>query len=230
MNQIDSLTPDPRWFDAPRERTPQFFCIYAQVSMALQEALRETVPPALFADLDEFKNQRGAYAMLAYASSRPYRPKSRTDFTYDLTNATAMMTFYRFSKRKLTAGLAEAHASLMAAGQEELAQHYEPRNIKFILKAVKKRKRFRKPLHRLLIAEGKLVNELTAFSGLHECSVREQQKEAMMILRRWRLTFRHLCFGSDLSRLAEPLFEVATKAYVEASRMEQPETLLDLAA
>lgn len=235
MNDSDSLIPDPRWFQAPNERTPRFFLTYSQVSIAVQEALREMAPAEFFADLSQFKNERAAYAMLAYAASRPFRPKSRTDFTYDVTNATAMMTFYRFSRRKLIAGLGEAHARLVAAGHDDLAQLYDPWDLKYMLKAVKK-KRSRKPLHRLLLAEGKLVNELTGFSGLDAYSPKEQKKETGMIVKRWRSTLRNLCLGIDLSSLAAPLFEVATNAYLNVNQPEsvsEPELwdeLLDLAA
>lgn len=235
MTYIDSFIPDPRWYDAPHERTPDFFRTYAQVSIALQEALRQLAPATFLADVSHFEKQQASYVMLAYAASRPFRPKSRTDFCYDVTNASAMRTFYRFSRRKLNASLVEAQARLLACGQDELAPLYDPREIRYILPALK-RKRLRRPLHRLLLAEGKLLNELTAFGGLDECSPKKRRKQAALIWKRWRSILQHACLAIDLSCLARPLFEAATRAYLNAreqAALSEPDSvdhLLDLAA
>ena len=214
MKKVEPFSPDPRWFEAPRERTPQFFITYAKVSVALQLALRRLVLQHFFVDLNRYKNQRSAYTLLAYASSRRFRPLSRTDFTYDVTNATVMATFFRMSRRKLIAALTEAQRQLLAAGQTEVAKMYDPHDVRRILKIVKKQKRFRKPLHRLLIAEGKLLNELMGFSGLQDHSPKERLRAASLIMKEWRSILTHLCLGSDLSGLAPELFEAATAAYL----------------
>ncbi len=214
MKKIEPFSPDPRWFEAPRERTPQFFTTYAKVSVALQQALRQLAVRHFFVDLSRYRNERSAYTLLAYASSRRFRPLSRTDFTYDVTNATVMTTFFRMSRRKMIAALTEAQTLLLAAGETELAKLYDPDDVRHILKIVKKQKRFRKPLHRLLIAEGKLLNELTGFSGLQDASPKERLRAGSLIMKKWRLILSHLCLGSDLSGLAPELFEAATNAYV----------------
>src|SRR5947209_18446983 len=139
----DTLVPDPRWYAAPNERRPQFFLIYSKVSVALQLALRELAPAELFTDLTRYEDLRLGYAMLVYAASRPFRPKTRTEFTYDVLNPSVMTTFFRLSRPKLMAGLAAAQAKLHAAGLDEIARHYDPREVKYIVRAARKQKRFR---------------------------------------------------------------------------------------
>ena len=220
MKTAEPIIPDPRWFEAPRERSPQFFITYAKVSLALQRALRQLALRDYFSDIGRYRNENSALALLAYASSRPFRPTTRTDFAYDVTNPSAMARFYNISKKKLIAALGETQARLLAAGEPELAKIYDPREVGQVLKLVKKQKRFRKPLHRLLIAEGKLLNELTGFSGLENATPRERLKQGAAITKQWRAILSHLCLGSDMSALAPELFAVATDAYLAANTTE----------
>ncbi len=224
MKTVEPFTPDPRWFEAPRERTPQFLTTYAKVSIGLQRALRVLALRHFFIDLDRYRNQLSAYTLLAYASSRAFRPLSRTDFTYDVTNSTMMTMFFRMSRRKMTSALEDTEAVLLAAGETELARMYDPRHAEHILRIVKKQKRFRKPLHRLLIAEGRLLNELMVFSGLGEAPPKERLKKGAIVMRKWRAILSHLCLGSDLSGIAPELFEATTKVYLAVGKPE----LLDL--
>jgi hypothetical protein len=216
MKKVEPFSPDPRWFEAPCERTPQFFTTFAKVSVALQLALRHLTVQHLSADLQRYKNVHSVYTILAYAASRRFRPLSRTDFTYDVTNATAMATFFRMSPRKLTAALGEVQMQLLAAGETELAKMYDPSLAPRILRLIKKQKRFRKPLRRLLVVEGKLVNGLMGFSALQDKSPKERLRAASLMMKEWRSTVSHLCLGSDFSGLAPQLFEVATEAYLAA--------------
>jgi hypothetical protein len=230
MHNFDLWIPDSRWFDAPHERTPQFFQTYSAVSIALQAKLRELLPAEYFADLSRFENERLSYAILAYSASRPFRPKTRTDFTYDVTNTTAMAGFYRLSRRKLIASLERAQARLLAAGRPDLAKLYEPNDIRYILKAIKKQKRIRRPMHRLLVAEGKLVNELTAFSGLDQASFKERRKQAARITKTWRSTLQRICLDRDLRAIGPQLFEAVTEVYLTSREPRPASEVLDLAA
>ncbi|MDQ6760170.1 MAG: hypothetical protein M3Z32_09945 [Acidobacteriota bacterium] len=224
MKTLEPFTPDPRWFEAPRERTPEFLTTYAKVSIGLQRALRGLAVRHFFIDLDRHRNQLSAYTLLAYASSRAFRPLSRTDFSYDVTNPAMMTMFFRMSRRRMTSALEERQAVVLAAGDTELARMYDPRHAEHVLRIVKKQKRFRKPLHRVLVAEGKLLNELMVFSGLAEAPPKERLKRSAIVMRKWRGILSHLCLGSDLSGIAPELFEATTNVYLAAGKTE----LLDL--
>ena len=217
MKIAEPFTPDPRWFEAPRERSPEFFITYAKVSLALQRALRQLAVRDYFSETARYRNGTSAFTLLAYASSRPFRPTTRTDFTYDVTNPIAMERFFNISRKKLLAALVQANARLLGAGESGLAEIYHPREVGRILRLVKKQKRFRKPLHRLLIAEGKLLNELTGFSGLAHATPKERLKHSAAITKRWRAILSHLCLGSDLSGIGPELFAIATDAYLAAN-------------
>ena len=108
--QTEPFTPDPRWFEAPRERSPQFFITYAKVSLALQRALRQLAVRDYFGEIDRYRDARSALTLLAYSCSRPFRPTTRIDFAYDVTNPTAMARFFNIPKKTFAATLAETHA------------------------------------------------------------------------------------------------------------------------
>src|ERR1700693_2636197 len=100
------------WLAAPDERSPTFFPVFTDVSVAIQSALREHVPNTYFADLAVFRDTKTAYPMLVYQASHPFRGKLRTDLTYDVLNPQTLAALFRSVKLTLSELLARMEARL----------------------------------------------------------------------------------------------------------------------
>ena len=172
MDDMLFFTPDCRWDHAPRERTPQFFAIYSQVSIALQQALRERVLEHWLAGSCSPEDPQAAYPLLVYAASPIFRPKTRTEFNWDVLDTAGMQSFYRQTLRNLPGLLDRVHSWLCLTGRSDLAVHYRPHNALKILDLVRRQMGLRKQLQRPVVAEGRLLNELTRFSSLAQAPPR----------------------------------------------------------
>src|SRR5579864_4304553 len=104
------------WLAAPDERSPAFFPMFTEVSVAVQSTLREHVPNTYFTDLAAFGNTKTAYPMLVYQASHPFRGKLRTDLTYDVLNPQTLTALFRSVKLTLPELLDRVEARLHAAG------------------------------------------------------------------------------------------------------------------
>src|ERR1700682_1113653 len=103
---IQVLKPDIRWFSAPGETELDFLPAFAAISKAVQIALRQGLPPAYFASVDEFQDRERANAVLLFQATPPFRAKIRTDLTYDVLNPKMLAKLARRSKPGLTRLLA----------------------------------------------------------------------------------------------------------------------------
>jgi hypothetical protein len=201
--------PDARWFDAPAERTPEFHPAYAQVSIALQSALRTLVPAQLLNSADGFRDTFIAYPLLVWKVSRPYRGKSKTELTYDVLNPISMAKFYRLARPELIVLLTQMHAEFAASGDAVLAADYAPRRITRILTLCRAHKKCRNGIAALLVGEGALLNALIPFGGAPHASrariVAEFQKT-------WRTRLTRFYASEDFTPLAPALLDAATAA------------------
>ena len=102
------------WLAAPDERSPAFFPVFTEVSVAVQRTLREHVPNTYFADLEVFRNTKTAYPMLVYQASHPFRGKLRTDLTYDVLNPQTLAALFRTVKLALPELLDRMEASVVS--------------------------------------------------------------------------------------------------------------------
>jgi len=210
--QIAFPKPDACWLRAPDERTPGFLATFAEVSVAIQNVLRERVPVAYFENLANFRNLKTAYPMLIYQASRPFRGKMRSELTYDVLNPQTVAKFFRTAKPVLTDLLAVAEARLRVAGLAELAKEYEPRKLPAVIQAVQKWNKSRKCLYILIRAESVLVNTVVDLGGLGNLAPKQQARRAASFEKKWRFQLRRLYPGTDFTWLAPDLFQAATAA------------------
>jgi hypothetical protein len=201
--------PDARWFEAPAERTPAFHPAYAQVSIALQSALRTLVPAHLLNSADGFRDTFTAYPLLVWKVSRPYRGKSKTELTYDVLNPISMAKFYRLARPELMVLLTEMHAAFITSGEPALAADYAPRRITRILTLCRSHKKCRNGVAALLVGEGALLNALVPFGGAPPAArariIAEFQKT-------WRTRLTRFYASEDFTPLAPALLHAATTA------------------
>lgn len=209
-----ALTFEPCWFNAPPERTAEFFPAFVRVSTAVQGALRRTLPEVYLADTTLFRDTRMVYPLLIYAASRPYNTRLRTDFTYDILNPDLMRKFYFSVRLNLPKVLADVNARLHAAGMNDLARQYRPEKSADIIEIVNRLRICRRRLEALLITETRMVNDLIRFSGIATRSAKERDKIAARCEHQWLAKLRRLWARRDYTSLAPGILAAATSALV----------------
>lgn len=218
QNETNRFTPGECWFDAPSSGTAHFFFVFAQVSRALQQALREKLPPLLFTDVDRYADLGYGYSMLVYRASRPYRPMPCCDFSYDLLDPESMDKFFRLANGNLTELLAETSSALASAGLPDLARRYHPRNSRRILHIARTQKQFRKPLYQMLVTESLLLHELFQFGGTSALPPRLRAQKRALVEKHWTSFLRHFCRSFDFSPAGPALMQVVTDAFLSAQQ------------
>ena len=200
------------WLAAPDERSPAFFPVFTQVSVAVQRALRVHVPSTYFSDLSAFRNTKTAYPMLVYQATQPFRSKLRTDLTYDVLNPQTLAALFRSVKLTLPELLDRMEARLRAAGSGELAVKYARKRAPEIVQSVQRLNRSRKCLYILIRSEALLVNALVELGGLGGWPAKLQARRVASFEKKWNFQLRRLYPGMDFTWLAPALLDAATEA------------------
>jgi len=189
-----------------------FLSAFAQVSLAVQTALRERVPASYFEDIGKFRDSKTAYPMLVYQASRPFRGKLRMELTYDVLNPRTLATLFRTVKQPLLELLDRTEANLRANAFHDVAGQYQSRRVADILQFVQMSSKSRKCLYGLIRAEGVLVNALVDLSGLGDLLPRPRARKAALFEKRWKFQLRRLYPGTDCTWLAPVLLDSASQS------------------
>jgi hypothetical protein len=148
------------WRRAPGEKSPAYFPVHAAVSVALQNAFRRWIPLLWLNDPARWEDTGATQAILAYAASRPFPGRRRTDFTWDLLSPDWVYGAFRLARRGLNARLRSMRQAVLNAGKMSLAEEYRPAHSKEILARVRKQK---KAVRDIFAAEGEIVNHVLQF-------------------------------------------------------------------
>lgn len=205
------LTFDRCWFDAPHERSHDYFPVFVRVSIAVQGMLRRALPERYLAEIEHFRDTRMIYPLLVYAASRPFPGQPRTEFTYDILNRAIMRKFYLSVGRNLPAVLAGVSARLRAAGMGDVAKHYRPDQARAIMATVDRLKTCRRRLEALVVTETLMMNHLLLFAGSRSLPARERTKIVSKCEKVWLSRLRRLFAKQDYTFLAPEILAVATK-------------------
>jgi hypothetical protein len=216
--QLDSC-----WFSLPAERSATFLPTFGRISVALQSALRERVPPVYFQNLGRFRDWKSAYPMLVYQASRPFHGRVRTELTYDVLNPRLMGILFRRAKGNLISLLERTEADLRTGGLPEVAAHYSSRRAQEIIQTVQRLSTPRRSLYRLVRSESVLIDAVIDLIGLGTLSGRKQAKKLAVFRKKWQFELRRLYPGEDFSALAPALLEAATQALLSVSESSADE-------
>ena len=200
------------WMSTPSERSARFLPAFSAVSLAVQRKLREQIPAIYFTETDRFATTRHAYPVLIYQASRPFRPKTRSDVTYDVLNQSMMASFFRMAKLNLGEILSAVVDRLRMEGRDELVKPYQPHRVAEIIASVQTRSASTSQLYDLLVGESGLISELLRMAGFGNRPPREQVKVSAALFKTWDFHLRRMCAGHDLRYLGPELFDVATAA------------------
>jgi hypothetical protein len=168
------------WFEAPRQRSPEYYEAFGRVSQAIQRALRAWLPYLFFSELDRYSDAETAYPMLAYQASRPLSRKGSPEFTYDVMNPESVQRALRSASTPLAELLQSASAILAASGRQALAHRYRRLEPRALVEAVKRAPR---AFQSLLAAEACFMSAVIKLA-LEARLLREEPAEAPRRLHR----------------------------------------------
>jgi len=214
------------WLEAPVERSPNYKEAYAEMSVAVQQALRAWLPFIYFADLARYDAFGVACPLIVYRCTLPFRSKAKTEFTYDIMSAESVAVARRSTGMALAAELARIEQLLLAAGKPEQARLYRPSRREVILSNVERAPRL---FHSLLVTDAMLVDHLIRF-GVHagalrralehepQRAMRDLVKSGEELVKTFNRRLRRLYGGEDFTGLGSLLLIEATRGLNAALR------------
>src|ERR1700691_5613573 len=116
---------DP-WPTAPAENDVAYSRTWQRVSVALQRGMRRWVPEFYFRDAGRFEDRAEAHAIVVYSACRVFYGKSRTDFSWDAADASAVNGVMRSIGTPTQRALAGIEKRLREEGRAELSRRYLP--------------------------------------------------------------------------------------------------------
>lgn len=137
----------------PRRGSVDPLWMASRISLALQTALRTWLPPVWFADRERYNDFDIAAAIFGYSFSRPYTPKSRDTFNFDVLKNESQILLRESIARGLSRRLAPLER-MLAAMDMPIAREYSPRRIEVFTRAYERNWHWVK---RLLVAERMIV-------------------------------------------------------------------------
>lgn len=202
------LATHPAWTGAPDERQPSYFPAWQNVSIALQNALRQWIPELYFREAARYEDREAVYPLLVYEASRICRGRPRTEFTYDIADPEMLPCALKLIGRTLQGVLARVESALHAAGRLELARRYGPIWHEDVLRAVQK-----KPRHLIAL----LGDEAALINAVIDLGTARRMEAVKPFARSAHLALRHVA-GVDMRPLAARALDAATQALEEQPR------------
>jgi len=206
--QVLALT----WNFAPGERSSNYFAAFSAISIVVQECLRERVPRLFLVNPVIFEHPNLVYPMLLYAGSRPFRPRSLHEFTYDPIDVSWFLKFVRAAKRGLSPQLRQVYERLDCEPVCAMRRAYGPRRVALAIRTIRKFKRSQTLLTRLVAGEAALVDDLVRLAGLGLLTDKDRKKRQTRFFHNVQKHLRRMCLRCDLTPLAPVLLEAATQA------------------
>jgi hypothetical protein len=149
------------WNLAPTEGNNSYFPTYAEVSVAVQAALRRWIAYRWFTRLSRFEDTPMAYAVLAYLVSNPFFGGWRTEFTYDTLSEEWLAEAFHGVRPKLR-NLLRLLRHQLAQENPKLVSKYQITRARDILDQVRKR---RKLIHAIVLTEGIIVDQVVSLGA-----------------------------------------------------------------
>jgi hypothetical protein len=186
------------WAATPREGHAEYLRLAAKVSVAIQECLRAWLPYLWFADITRFDDFDTAGTLASYAALRPFTPKNKQAYAFDVLDGDTPRAVKYWLKRWLGPYVAPMEQMLLEMGRA-CSRNFAPRRAERIL-ALYERKPH--PLHSLLVIDRDLVEEFVGMRAAH-AEPEALEKSRLAIERR----LRRGPFHKDVSFLM-PLLEI----------------------
>jgi hypothetical protein len=207
------------WALVPKDGEPFHLRAAAKLSVQLQRALRAWLMFSWCANSENLSDTARTTAILAYAASRPFTPKTKMSYGYDLLEDAAVAGLHRSIRMDIAEPLASVQAQLRILGHHNLADYYSPVHAEWFSQEAR---RGRKVLYDILAREARIVEAWIPLMGhpLQALRFENAMNETRIALR--QLLGRE----GDYSYLAPALAIEASAAMDLASDREVPRRLL----
>ncbi|MCX6591308.1 MAG: hypothetical protein NTZ56_07265 [Acidobacteria bacterium] len=139
----------------PASNHAEFLRTAARLSVAVQEALRAWLPYLWFADAARFGDFDLAATVVNYAALRPFTPKTKASYVFDVMDSDTPRAVTFSLERNLPAKLGVIEPMLRALGFEP-AVNFAPRRAERLIATFKRKPQL---LYSLFVAERELVEQ-----------------------------------------------------------------------
>lgn len=211
--------PAEAWSLVPKDKEPFHLRAIAKLSVHLQRTLRAWLAFHWCANTENLCDVDKTMQILAYAASKPFTPKTKMSFGYDLLESEVVAGLHRSIRLSIADPLASVQAQLRILGHHKLADYYSPAHAEWFAGEARKN---HKILYEIYARELRLIEAWVLLMGhpLERRSFEKAMNETMICLR--QLIRRE----SDYTHLAPMLAIEATSAMDLALDREAPRRLL----
>lgn len=195
---------------APPERSKLYDRVYKRISLAVQAAIRQTVPAAHLEDIAQLEDRQHTLSLLAWSSAEPANGRHVDELGVDILNARSLERALQGLHTRFAERLADVREVLLRQNASPLLyKAYDPALAARILKEHRSRARF---LQLLFASEVRLITGLVHFCATagswRERSagnpvaayrdLRNAWEEMEVLIRRFYQRHRHSALGSLL--------------------------------
>lgn len=195
------------WTAVPADGEAGFMKAAVRVSIQLQKTLRSWLQLHWLADPANLEDTAKSAQLLAYLACRPFHPRAKDAYAYDLLDDWSNAAIDRGVRAGLPDVLASASDLLRIHGRHDLADYYDPAHTSWFLDEIEKNGRL---FYDLLTRESRIVHAWVPLIGskISQRQLDQARYETRVALNE---VFRRT---EDLSFLA-PLFEIEVVAALE---------------
>lgn len=214
VNQTEKAIDFNVWKSAPRERTPQYFPVYRNVSRAMQAAMRRWTREWFHAHPEILIRRKVAYSYLVYITTHPYYGKPANCFTYDILDAPLLRQAYASAARRLKGEMELLDTKTFPWFTREYYFAYRSKVV------IEKVARYQQTIFRMFKAETLLMDAILKFTQIDIPSMKFEAAVAELC-RAFRTNLRRFSKEFDLSPRTDELLKIATEALVTNAAYEQ---------
>lgn len=207
MSVIHHGNPEDAWTAVPADGEAGFMKAAVRVSLQLQKTLRCWLQMQWFADAENLADTARTTQLLAYLACKPYHPKAKDAYAYDLLDDWSNSAIERSIKGDMPDVLGRISNLLRILGRHDLADFYDPTHSSWFAGEIERNgKMFRD----ILARESRIIHAWVPLIGakLTQRQLDDARRETRIAMNE---IFRR---GEDLAYLA-PLFEIEAVAALE---------------
>lgn len=195
------------WTAVPADGEPGFMKAAVRVSVQLQKTMRAWLQLHWFSNPENFADTAKTTQLIAYLACKPYYPKAKDAYAYDLMDDWSNSSIDRSLRADISDVLGRISGQLRILGKHDLADYYDPSHASWFISEIE---RNAKMFYDLLARESRMVHAWVPLIGakVSQRELEEARRETRIALNE---VFRR---GEDLSFLA-PLFELEALAAIE---------------
>ena len=199
--------PSEAWCAVPADGQVGFMKPAIRVSMQIQRSLRCWLEMFWFAGADNFSDTHRAAQVLGYLACRPYFPKAKNNYAYDLLDDWSTKSIERSVRAELPESLTRASGMLRILGHHDLADFYDPAHAKWFAAEIERDGQF---FFDLLGREARIIKAWVPYIGapMNPARLAASRHETAMALS------GILHRGDSLAALA-PVFEIEAVAALD---------------